>query len=295
MVAFRRSGGTIRTPVVLILFNRPDALRRVFERVAEARPETLFLIADGPREGNSGDHELCAKARDIVSDISWPTEVHVNFSEINVGCGRRIASGLDWVFSRVSEAIILEDDCLPSSQFFPFCEEMLGRYRNDNRIGVISGDNFVTPELRCSESYYFSRYAHVWGWATWRRTWRLFDFQLSKWPRFRSPDLLSKITQRPETVRFWTEVFDHQYISHSAWANRLVFTCFVNGLLNIIPEQNLVSNIGWGEAATHAMDSESPLANLPTGHIEFPLRHPDFFIPFREADELTELVQFNRD
>jgi hypothetical protein len=291
MISTRNS--PMNTPVVLILFNRPMAVREVFERIAEAKPEVLFLIADGPRAGHAADALKCQEARDIVSDVTWPAQVYVNFSQINLGCGRRISSGLDWVFSRVSEAIILEDDCVPSPRFFPFCEELLSRYRNDERVGMISGDNFVSNRLSCRDSYYFSRYAHVWGWATWRRTWSLFDFQLTRWPRFRDAGLMREISRRPETVRFWTHMFDHQIQHHSAWASRLVFTCFVNGLLNIIPKENLVSNRGWGEDATHAIDVSSPLANLPIGQIEFPLRHPEFFIPFRQADEYTEETQFS--
>ncbi len=283
----------LRTPVVLILFNRPHLLKRVFQRVAEVEPERLFLIADGPRQANPNDVELCEQARRIVSEISWPAEVNVNFSQINLGCGRRISSGLDWVFARVPEAIILEDDCVPSPQFFPFCENLLERYRNDNRIGIISGDNFVAPDINCRSSYYFSLYPHVWGWATWRRTWALVDFSLSGWPEARSAGMLSRILRRPETIRFWSAVFDDQYVHHTAWANRLVFACLRNNLLNILPKQNLVSNIGWGDAGTHARDSQNPLANLPIGTIEFPLQHPSQFVPFQEADELTEQRQFS--
>jgi hypothetical protein len=287
------SGGVIKTPVALVLFNRPDLVQSVFERVAGAKPEKLFLIADGPRPDKPDDPGLCERARGIVSAITWPAEVHINFSQINLGCGRRIASGLDWVFSRVPEAIVLEDDCLPAPEFFPFCEEMLERYRDDKRIGIISGDNFAAPKFRCPDSYYFSRYPHIWGWATWRRTWEQFDFQLSKWPRFREAGLLGEVTRRPETVRFWREVFDHQRVWHTAWASRMVFTCFVNGLLNVLPEQNLVSNVGFGTDATHAVDLNSPLANMPVGSLDFPLRHPEFFIPFREADEHVEAAQFS--
>ena len=283
----------MKTPVVLILFNRPHLVSLVFERIAKVRPEKLFLIADGPRQGNAQDQTLCEQARSIVSNVSWPAEIHVNFSQINLGCGRRISSGLDWVFARVPEAIVLEDDCVPSPDFFPFCEELLARYRNDSRIGIISGDNFVTPQIQCADSYYFSKYPHVWGWATWRRTWSLFDFHLSKWPTARSTGVLERILRRRETIRFWTKVLDDQYIYHTAWASRLVFTCFMHGLLNIIPAQNLVSNVGWGENATHALDAGSPLANLPTGGLEFPLRDPDAIVPLTEADELTETVQFS--
>lgn len=282
----------MKTPVALVLFNRPQLVARVFERVAEAKPETLFLIADGPR--HQEDLGPCEAAREIVNSVTWPTEVYINFSQINLGCGRRISSGLDWVFARAPEAIILEDDCLPSPDFFPFCEELLSRYRNNLEVGIISGNNFVSSKLECADSYYFSRYSHIWGWATWRRTWKLFDFNLSKWPKFRDGSRLKSISRRPETASYWEAEFDDQFRFHTRWASRLIFTCFYNNLLNIIPGQNLVSNIGWGESATTSKNANSPLANIPTGRIQFPLRHPGRIVPFRDADEATEIEQFTR-
>jgi hypothetical protein len=282
----------MKIPIVLIFFNRPQHLKKVFERIADARPSQLFLIADGPRTGNREDEEFCEEARNVVSNTPWPVEVHVNFSQINLGCGRRISSGLDWVFARAPEAIILEDDCVPTPDFFRFCEHMLARYRDDRRIGIVSGDNFVADQLSCSESYYFSKYPHVWGWATWRRTWALVDFHLSRWPAAKAAGVLERVLRCPGTLRFWTHVFDHQYVNHSSWACRLVFASLTNNLLNIIPRQNLVSNIGWGAGATHAHSVNSPLANLATGKLDFPLRHPTFMHCWKEADEVTEATQF---
>lgn len=282
----------MRTPIALILFNRPNHLQKVFRAIAEARPRKLFLIADGPRAGHDEDRELCAQAREIVAAPDWPVEVHRNFSQINLGCGRRVASGLDWVFARVPEAIIVEDDCLPSPDFFPFCEELLERYRYDTRVGMISGDNFVAPAISCPDSYYFSKYAHVWGWATWRRTWQAFDFDLTKWPEAKRQNILDVVLRRPEVTRFWAQIFDSQYASHRAWAARLVFTCFMNNLLNILPAVNLVSNIGWGAGATHALDPNDPRGNIPTGRLQFPLRHPEYIVGSTEADDYTERSHF---
>ena len=278
----------MNTPVVLILFNRPHHVRRVLERVAEAQPPKLFIIADGPR--NAEERELCAQARSIVSEISWRTEVHVNFSEINLGGARRVSSGLDWVFARVPEAIILEDDCVPGPDFFVFCEEMLQRYRNDSRIGVISGNNFVVPGMRCPDSYYFSKYPFMWGWATWRRTWSLFDFEMRSWPKAKSLGLLNSVFTCPETIAFWTRHFDNIYGAPLAWDAKVVYACLTNNLLNVIPEQTLVSNIGWGPDASHALDPDSPLANIPVGKLRFPLRHPDFITCWTEADEAAEEI-----
>jgi len=276
------------TPVVLIVFNRPQHLSRVLERVAEARPRKLFIIADGPR--NAEDAELCAQVRSIVSNLSWPAEVQGNFSEVNMGGPRRVSSGLDWVFARVPEAIILEDDCLPAPDFFPFCEEMLERYRNDFRIGAVAGHNFVASTMRCPDSYFFSKYPYVWGWATWRRTWSLFDFEMRTWPKAKALGLLNSILSTPETIAFWTRTFDYICGARLAWDAKLVYACLINNLLTAVPAQSLISNIGWGPEASHAFDADSPLGNRPTGHLDFPLRHPDFVYCWKEADEAAEEI-----
>ncbi len=169
---------------------------------------------------------------------------------------------------------------------------MLARYRFDSRIGIISGDNFVAPGLNCPDSYYFSKYAHVWGWATWRRTWSLFDFEMRNWGKAKSLGLLNSVLRRPETIAFWTETFDRICGAPLGWDSKLVYTCLINNLLNVMPEQNLVSNIGWGADASHSFDHSSPLANIPAGKLGFPLRHPDFVYCWKEADEATEVAQF---
>ena len=273
-----------------MVFNRPHHVSRVLERVAEARPQKLFVIADGPR--HEEDKPLCAQVRSIVSNPPWPVELHTNFSEVNLAGPRRVSSGLDWVFARVPEAIILEDDCLPTPDFFPFCEEMLERYRNDSRIAVISGNNFASG-MRCADSYYFSKYPWMWGWATWRRTWSLFDFEMRHWPTAKSIGLLNSVLSNPEAIAFWTRTFDYIYGAPLAWDAKLVHACFINNLLTVVPTENLVSNIGWGPEASHSFDASSPLANMPAGKLRFPLRHPDFVYCWKEADEAAEeLVNF---
>src|SRR5665648_587346 len=161
----------LKTPVAFIIFNRPETTRRVFAEIAKARPTKLLVIADGPRATHPDDAEKCAVVRAIIDGVDWDCEVLKNYSDVNLGCKRRVSSGLDWVFDTVEEAIILEDDCLPHPTFFRFCEEMLAKYRDDKRIAMISGDNFQFGKKRTEYSYYFSRYTHIWGWASWRRAW----------------------------------------------------------------------------------------------------------------------------
>src|SRR5687767_13684909 len=161
-----------RTPVALLVFNRPQATARVFEAVARARPPRLLVVADGPRADRPDDGELCHQTRAIIERVDWPCEVMKDYSDTNLGCRKRVSSGLDWVFSNVADAIILEDDCLPEPSFFPFCEELLERYRDDERVAMIRAGNFLEGRRVASTSYYFSRWFHIWGWATWARAWK---------------------------------------------------------------------------------------------------------------------------
>src|ERR1700719_3988952 len=171
-----------KTPAVaLIVFNRPEVTKIVFERIKQTRPGVLLLVADGPRRDRVGEGAACRLTRQIVEDVTWPCEVLKNYSETNMGCGRRVASGIDWVFQNVEEAIILEDDCLPDRTFFGFCKELLEHYRDDERVMQISGSNLQFGQHRTEQSYYFSRYPHCWGWATWQRAWKLYDFDMKVW------------------------------------------------------------------------------------------------------------------
>jgi hypothetical protein len=162
----------LTTPVAFFIFNRPDTTEQVFSEIVRVKPHKLLVIADGPRSERQGEAEKCSQARSIIDRVNWDCEILTNFSEINLGCKVRVSSGIDWVFEHVEEAIILEDDCLPDPTFFRYCQVMLDHYRNDQRIGMISGDNFQNGIKRNMDSYYFSRYVHIWGWATWRNRWQ---------------------------------------------------------------------------------------------------------------------------
>lgn len=279
----------LSTPVAFLVFNRPETTARVFARIAEAKPERLLLIADGPRPGHATDAARCAEVRRIVQNIDWPTEVLTNFSDENLGCGRRISSGLTWVFDQVEEAIVLEDDCLPTPGFFRFCQELLDYYREDSRIGIISGDNFVHPKLSTPDSYYFSRYTHIWGWATWRRTWAQYDFEISRFAEAKRNRLFRKLFPHRSTATYWEGIFEPVARGEiDTWDYQLQFASLLGEWLNVMPARNLVSNIGFGPDALHPSDESEPTLNLTTFEPEFPLRHPRLFVHSQEADSYTD-------
>jgi hypothetical protein len=276
-------------PVAFIIFNRPDTTERVFAEIARAKPPKLLVVGDGPRTGRPGEAEKVAAARAIIQRVDWDCEVLTNFSEVNLGCKKRVSSGIDWVFEQVEEAIILEDDCLPDITFFRFCQEMLERYRNDQRIGMISGDNFQFGRRYGDDSYYFSKYVHIWGWATWRDRWvGSYDVSMAKWPRVRDEGMIADIVGDVHEAVYWGKIFERVHRGGiDTWDYQWVFANWVNGRSSVVPAVNLISNIGFGVNATHTT-GVSELENLPITPIKFPLIHPVGVYRCLRADRFSE-------
>lgn len=281
----------MRTPVAFIIFNRPDTTARVFAEIARARPPKLLVVADGPRAERPDEAELCRAARSVVARIDWDCEVLTNFSDVNLGCRDRVASGLTWVFEQVEEAIILEDDCLPDPTFFPFCEELLERYRTDERVAMICGSNFQQGHPRSPYSYFFVRHTTVWGWATWRRAWAHFGAGMETWRELRETSWLDDLLVNPVAAKYWREVFDavHDRVGEVGenWDYPFFFTWWARHALAVSPEINLVSNIGFGPGAAHTREVIDTMAALPTRELRFPLRHPPYMRLDRAADNFA--------
>jgi hypothetical protein len=284
----------MKTPVVLIIFRRPDKTIQVLEKIRQVKPSKLFVICDAPRSEKPDEYEKCEKSRAIIDTVDWDCEVIKNYADTNLGSFGRIPTGLDWVFNQVEEAIILEDDCLPDITFFRFCEELLEYYKNDQRIMAISGDNFQLGNQRTQDSYYFSRYTHSWGWATWKRAWKHFDMEMSVWQEVRDKQLLRLILNSDRDVKYWTSILQNVCDSKiKAWDYRWTFATWLQNGLTILPNVNLISNIGFGEGATHTVSMKNPWINLPTQPMSFPLRHPQFVIRDSIADKFTQDSVFN--
>lgn len=282
----------LKTPVCLMIFNRPDTTQQVFNTIRQVKPEKLLVIADGPRPNVNGEFQKCAATRAIINQVDWECEVLTHYSDINLGCRHQVSSGLNWVFNTVEEAIILEDDCLPDITFFRFCEELLERYRHDPRIMAISGNNFQFGQNQQEASYYFSRYNHIWGWATWRRAWKFYDLDMKLWPTIKEKQSLQDILENPEIVAYCSRIFQAAYEGFNTWDYAWTFACWINNGLTILPHVNLVSNIGFREDATHTK-RESRFANLPRQAMGFPLRHPTVVMRNRQADDWTKKIMFS--
>ena len=275
------------TPIVVVIFNRPKHTEVVFRRIAQVRPGRLLIVADGPRADKSGEVKLCERVRQIATQVDWPCKVLTNFADANMGCRKRVITGLNWAFEQVEEAIILEDDILPDVSFFRFCDEMLARFRNDSRISMITGFNITDDRLDRPWSYFYSRLTHIWGWATWRRSWVRYDEHLSGWPAIKATGLMRELFERPEQCRFWTDVFDvmHKGTGPDTWDYQWAYTNLINHVLSITPRTNLIENIGFGPEATHTRRAEE-VPSVQAGSLPFPLIHPPAMVPLRKIDEL---------
>ncbi|ASU36142.1 nucleotide-diphospho-sugar transferase [Mucilaginibacter xinganensis] len=277
--------------VLFVIFNRPDTTKLVFDQIRAARPKRLYIAADGPRSDNPNDGLLCKKARDIVKNVDWDCEVQTRYSETNIGCKKGVSAAVTWFFNNEEEGIILEDDCLPANSFFKFCDTLLNKYRNDTRVRHITGCNLQQGKKWGDASYYFSNRTHVWGWASWRRVWNDYDLNLEKYDQSEITELFQNIYEDPLVAESWAQIFeDVKADKINSWAYPLDFANFFNNGLVIIPNQNLISNIGFSAGATNTTEEGNIYANLPLSEID-EIIDPVLMLPEKRAD----LCIINRD
>ncbi len=270
--------------VVFLIFKRPDVTARVFEAIRKAKPARLLVIADAPRGDRPGEAEDCAATRAIIDGVDWECEVSRNYAEVNLGCAKRVSSGLDWVFDLVEDAVIIEDDCIPDPSFFQYCADLLHRYRDDQRIMSIAGSNFQFGQSVTPHSYYYSRYHDCWGWATWKRAWKHFDFEMKLWEELRDTSFLQDQLGDRQMADYWRIKFDLAYESkRDTWFYRWLYSCWVQNGIALVPDLNLISNVGLHPGATHTVEA-APYFDLPRAEMQFPMQHPPFMFPNRLAD-----------
>lgn len=274
-------------PVLFCVFNRPRLTERVLQRIARIRPRYLLVSGDGPRPGFPGEAERVRQTRALLDRIHWPCERLTLYPETNRGCRQQMADAITWAFEQFERVIIVEDDCLPDTSFFAYCQDLLDRYATDPRVMMISGDNFQ-PVRHAPDSYYFSSYAHIWGWATWRRAWQHFDLSMASWSEGgRKTQVLNRFCSGPAEIAWWTDMFNRQRDGKiDTWDYAWAWTCWKQNGLAILPERNLVSNIGFGDSATHTVDPASCLANRPAERLD-QLVHPTVVARDTEADNWT--------
>lgn len=280
-------------PVLVLAFNRPDMTRQVFEVLRGARPEALYFTVDGARDGKQEESSRVAQVQSLTAMIDWECQVRTLFRKTNLGCKLAVSEAISWFFGQVEAGIILEDDCVAHPSFFAYASELLERYRDDERVLMVSGDNFHKGRSNADESYYFSRYAHIWGWATWRRAWKYYDHEMKAWPVLRDSGGLVDLLRDRGAAEYWSGIFEETYQNrNTSWAYRWQFCVWARKGLVALPRRNLVSNVGFGEFATHTTSVNS-WANLPVEPMSFPLVHPQSMTWDDRADAYTHKAVFS--
>jgi hypothetical protein len=270
----------LKTPVLFLIYKRLDTTKQVFEAIRKAKPPRLYIAGDGPRDDKSGETENVMAVREyVLNNIDWECEVKTLFRDKNLGCGRAVSQAITWFFGNEEQGIILEDDTLPSLSFFWFCEELLKRYKDDMRIWHIGGCNFQNGIKRGDGDYYFSALNHVWGWASWADRWKYYDFEMKSI----SDDSFLEYYWKGRELKYWKDIFwKMKKLEIDTWDYQWTFCIWYLRGLSIIPQKNLVKNIGFGPEATHT--KADPNFKMDLEEIEFPLKHPDYVKRCEEAD-----------
>lgn len=273
-------------PILLLLFNRPNKTIELIDSLRSVAPKTIYISIDGPR--TTEESELTENVNKCLSKIDWRSDVHLIRSDHNLGCKIHNSKAISWFLNETDEGIVLEDDCIAHPSFFKFCNELLDKYRNDERIFHISGNNFVKVNNTFKDSYHFSIFPHCWGWATWKRAWVKFDLSMRDWPEFNKQNKLKNIFDSTISQNYWRKVFQNTYDKkNDSWAYIWTYICWKEGGLSIIPNLNLVKNTGSGLDATHTHKKDWYF-DLPIYQLNSPIVHPSFFLVDKKADSYTQ-------
>ena len=277
----------MKTPILLIIFNRPRLVKVMINELRKVKPTNLFIFADGPRENKSGEDIICLETRKAIEAIDWECNIKTNFLDKNLGCKLGPITAINWFFENVEEGIILEDDCKPSKSFFTFCSTLLEKYRTNETVMHISGNNFQNGILRGDKksSYYFSKYTHSWGWATWKKHWLKFNNSINNFKDFDESNKIKEVKIGKEAQDFWIKNFRQTIKGTDSWDSLWMYTVWYYEGLSILPQINLVSNIGFEQDATHTKGNDDRL-NLKSFDIE-EILHPTLIIQDEEADIYT--------
>lgn len=275
----------MHTPVLLIIFNRFDTTQQVITKLREALVPKLYIYCDGPRRNKVGEAEQLKDVQNkVLKAIDWPCEVITNFKIENEGPRLAIGHAVSWLFETEEQGIILEHDCVPHLSFFNFCETLLQHYANDERIMHISGDNFQFGKWRGDGSYYFSRLTHIWGWATWKRAWKYYDVNMSLYPMFNNHHTLNDIFNHNRSIKYWNNIFELTFSKKiNTWDYQWSFAVWSQNGLAILPNLNLVSNVGFDANALNTTNPSNILSNIEAKEIS-QISHPKMVIPDLNAD-----------
>ncbi len=264
---------SLQSPILLLLYNRPEATSVLFEKIREMRPSQLFVATDGPTKGTE-DENKCAEVRAVMEQVDWDCIVTTLYRDDHLGCRIAVSSAIAWFFTHVDEGIILEDDCIPNSSFFRFCDELLAYYRDDKRVMQVCGSNLVC-DSGLQESYFFSRYGPIWGWATWKRAWQFYDVDMKLWPMVKRENFVDFFCDSKDERTWRINLFDLVYQNKiDTWDYQWTFAKLLQSGLSVIPRENLINNIGFHPSATHTKIRPYSLNKIVQKEMDFPAQHP---------------------
>lgn len=290
---YNKMSKQFETPILFLIFNRPDTTQQVFNQIKQIKPKYLFVAADGPRLEKVSDFEKCNETRNIIKQIDWDCDLKTLFRENNLGCGMALSTAITWFFSNVDEGIILEDDCLPDLSFFTYCEELLSKYSDAENIMHINGSNFQNGIVRGTGSYYFSNYHHIWGWATWKRAWSKYDYEMKDFYLTFNFGRLDHVFQNKNEKKYWNNIFIKTCaMQTNTWDYQWTYAIWKNKGSAITPNFNLVVNLGLNDNSSHIFLNDSLKNNRSLDIMPFPLKHPSFTID-NEADKFTFINIFS--
>lgn len=280
-----------KIPVLLLTWKREKEIKLILNILKKINAINIYINSDGCEfsESKSKQKDKIIQTRNsILKNIDWECKVHLKFNNKNLGCKQSVISGINWLFENEESGIILEEDCIPNESFFHFCAALLAKYENNKDIGCITGVNFQNGQKVSNSSYYFSKYNHCWGWATWKKSWDLFDADMSFWPIMQNQKNWSiDPLMRKEERKYWVDIFESSYQNYfDSWAYPWLASLWYRNKLTITPEYNLVSNVGFDGLATHTKNRFSISANKKTFAIE-KIIHNSSIKRNAEADRYT--------
>ena len=288
-----------KTPILIIAWKRPQKTRELINVIKEINPDNLYIACDGPKNENPEEDNKVRETRKLLlTSFKEVNKKKYLLSKNNQGCKLGVSNAVNWLFKHEKEGIILEDDCIPHLDFFRFCQEMLENYRNDERIWSITGHNQQNNIQRGSGTYYFSKYPRSWGWATWKRSWAKYDRDITDWPKIKSKGILKNQLRNNIELKYWEKILDSIYYHNypNTWDYQWSLSSFLNSGLTIVPNKNLIKNIGFDEEATHTFEGEANTFienDKAYSNSIFPTIHPDYFVINQKADEIVDVLEYS--
>ncbi len=277
----------MNTPILLLLFNRPDSVKKLIQALEKKKPRNLFISIDGPRKNNQNDFKKITIIKKIISKINWKCKIQKKFNEENLGCKVAVITAINWFFDKNEYGIILEDDCIPSLDFFSFCEHNLIKYQNNNKVMQISGNNYLIDKKKCNDSYYFTTINDIWGWATWKRAWKHFNSDISEYDYATDYEMFFNYYKNKNIIKWMKIYFDNALNKeHNIWSTQWTYSMIKNGGYTIAPRVNLVKNIGFDNLATTKNNKSFKLYNSVETRPLRITKEPEIIIPRYDLDKI---------